>query len=354
MNNRILNISGRDVGYRCKPYIIAEIGTNHEQDIEVAKSMIAEISKTKADSIKFQIYEPHEIVSSLVRASDYGLEKMFGDISAFDMFEDYLKTPKDWFPELIDYAKGFGLHCGATIHGFEGVKWASSLDFDWVKVASMDHNNTPLLKEMIKYLRVPILISFGMAVEEDIETSIKILKEHKYGFGIFHCLAAYPPEYDELRMENIPYLANKFDVPVGFSDHTVEYQTALSALYLGAYFFEKHVTWDKTRKGPDHTFAMEYDEFSSYVTSINTSYILLEEPKFIEPKGKELNNKKNYLKSITYKNNLDKNHIITEDDVYLVRPGTGIPPKYMLSVIGRKINKPVKKDTLVNYSDLED
>ena len=132
---------------KVKNYVIVEIGTNHNRNKSKAIKMIYALSKTKCDCIKFQIYEPIEIVSKNIKAKDYGLNKLYGNITAREMFKKYLVTPKKWFPELKNLCHKLNMSFAVTIHGENGIKWAKKIKPDYLKIASMDHNNFPLIKK---------------------------------------------------------------------------------------------------------------------------------------------------------------------------------------------------------------
>ena len=138
-------------------------------DINIAKALIKEIAKAGFDCAKFQTYEANEIVNEIITSKDYKLENLYGNIPAIDMFDKYLKTPKDWFPELIELCHDLGIDCATTIHGSNGINWIKDLNFDIIKIASMDHNNFPFLRNIINNIKQPILISFGMAEFYDIK-----------------------------------------------------------------------------------------------------------------------------------------------------------------------------------------
>jgi len=142
-----------------KNFVIAEIGTNHNRSKKKAIEMINQVARTKCDCVKFQIYEPSEIVSKKVMAKDYGLNKIYGNISAYEMFKKNLVTPKSWFPELKKLCHKRKMAFAVTIHGENGIKWAKKNKPDIIKVASMDHNNFPFIKKIINTLKVPILVS---------------------------------------------------------------------------------------------------------------------------------------------------------------------------------------------------
>ena len=323
------------------PYIIAEIGTNHNRNYNIAKKMIYDLSKTNCNCIKFQIYEPFEIVSKNIKSSEYGLDKIYGNISAEKMFKNYLVTPKKWFPKLKNLCHSLGLDFAITIHGENGLKWAKKINPDLIKIASMDHTNIPFIKKIINNLNVPILASVGMADLKDVKRLHKTLKKHNAGFGIFHCCSVYPSNKNEIRLSNISYLIKKLNLLTGFSDHTIGKISSGRARALGATFFEKHVTLNKKLKGPDHPFALEIKYFKNFVKYVSRQKIKNSKKKLkfknIGPKEKK--NRLLYLKSIIVKKNLKIGYRINKKYIYFARPGNGIPPYKFEKILGLRVKK---------------
>lgn len=352
----VIAVRGRPaIGPGCAPYVIAEIGTNHDRDIAIARDMIRAIALAGCDCAKFQIYEPEEIVSARVRAADYGLDAVYGDISAQEMFARHLQTPKAWFPELLDLCHAEGLDCAATIHGPHGLDWAMRTGIDLIKIASMDHTNLPLFAEIRARASQPVLISFGMGALEDIDAAVAALRDHGAGVGLFHCVAVYPPEPEEIRIGNIPFMQARYGLPIGFSDHTLDSTVALLALAAGANFFEKHVTMDRARKGPDHPFAMEFAELAAYVAALRDGRRALSPPDtFLPPSPRETRNRDAYLKSIVARRDLAAGESLGPDDVYLARPGTGLPPGRLPAVLGMRLRRDVAAETPLHAEDLDE
>jgi len=338
-----------------KNFVIAEVGTNHNLKIRIVKKMIREISRSGCQCIKYQIYESDEIVNKKVMTSDYNLEKFYGNIKAHLMFDKYLKTPKKWFPELINYALKYKLMTAVTIHGENGIKWVIKNKPHFVKIASMDHNNFPFIKKVVQKLKVPILVSIGMAKINDIKILIKILSKYLYGHGIFYCISLYPPKKKELRLENILYLKKKYNIPVGFSDHSESMSPAMIAKSYGANFFEKHITLDKRMKGPDHAFALNVKNFKKYVDIIKKKKYIKNSNikiKFRSLSYREKLIRLKYLKGLIASKNLKKNSVIKSKDIKICRPfNNGIEPKFYEKIIGKKLKKAIKKDDNFNYRD---
>lgn len=342
---------------KTKNFVIAEIGTNHNRSKQNAIKMINEIAKTKCDCVKFQIYEAREIVSKKVMARDYGLDKIYGNITADEMFDKYLVTPKSWFPELKKLCHKKNLFFAVTIHGENGIKWAKKNKPDFIKIASMDHNNFPFIKKLINKLKVPILVSLGMAKIEDIIILVKLLKLHKYGFGLFHCTSLYPPKIDESRLSNISYLIDKFKVPIGFSDHFIGFDPAKKAKLYGANFFEKHVTLNPKDLGPDHKFAIPIKKLKKYVQGLKKLECrkkLKFKSKLFKPMSKrEFKIREKYTKSIIIKSKIEKNSKIIKSKIYLARPGTGIEPKFYEKIINKTSNRNLYPEQVLQWNHIK-
>jgi sialic acid synthase SpsE len=344
--------SGKAIGDSRSPYVIAEIGTNHDGQIDEARRLIGAAAAAGCDCVKFQIYEADEIVSPLVRTADYGLEHLFGDISACEMFDKHLKTPKEWFPVLRDECRDVGLDCCVTVHGRAGASWAAATGFDLIKVASMDHTNTPLLEFLTTSVDVPVVASFGMAKLEDVDRAVDILRGHAAGAGLFHCVAIYPPDLTELNLKRISFYRERYEMPVGFSDHAKDPLPATVAFGLGACFFEKHITMDSSRPGPDHPFALEPEDLRCYVGAIRDCALAMGSDG-VEPGERETINRTHYLKSIHFRRDMVADAVITPADVYCVRPGSGIAPGHMAEIVGCRLLHDVKAGMPLQWADID-
>jgi sialic acid synthase SpsE len=349
-----LSIQQRAVGEGRPPFVIAEIGTNHNRDLTTACALVRGIAAAGCDAAKFQIYEPEEIVSGSVSAKDYGLDTLYGEISAQEMFRRHLQTPKEWFPELRDLCHELGIACGATIHGDNGRAWAKAIGIDFVKIASMDHTNLPLLRSLVNEVTAPVLISFGLAELPDIDAAMATLRPHAPGVGLFHCVAVYPPAPDELRLSNIAALARRYAIPVGFSDHTLEVDSGAAAVRLGAVILEKHVTLDRGQPGPDHPFALEMGELALYVERARkANREAVGEAAFLPPACRERSKRASYLKSVIARRDLPAGHVVSAADVYCARPGTGIPPTDFERVVGARVRRRITAEDVIQWADLE-
>ena len=337
------------------PIVIAEIGTNHNQDIEEAKFLIQAAAEAGCQFVKFQIYEPCEIVNPLLEATEYGWDNAFGVATAWEAFDRFLKTPKSWFPRLADFTRDHGIGWGVTVHGDNGIQWATDAGPDFVKIASMDHSNLPLIESVGKTFSVPVLISLGMADYEDV-LRIGDLLPHFHGqVVLLHCSSLYPPRVDELRMSNIPSLRDLLGVRVGYSDHTVGVETAAEAASLGARVFEKHVTRHTEQVGPDHEFAIPVSELGAYVHRLNEIEVVkdsISSREFLGLSPREEAVRSRFLKSIHVTHDLRAGQRISKASLYCARPGVGIPPRFLPGLIGKTLSRSIPAHTPIQWSDL--
>ena len=339
-----------------KPVVIAEIGTNHNSDIGEARFLISSAAQAGCDYVKFQMYEAIEIVSPNVNAEEYGWDSLYGVATAYDGFDRFLKTPKEWFPALSEHARDEGIGWGVTLHGSHGIQWAQDVHPDFIKVASMDHSNLPLVRELVDSFAVPIVVSLGMADRVATEAVAEVLGRHEARAVLMHCSSLYPPTWDDLRLSNIAFLLSHYGLEVGFSDHTLGSSAATEARKQGATVFEKHITRCKRQRGPDHAFATEVGSLPEYVSEIKRQEANLmsgQEAQFIAPPEQEILNRARYMKSVIAARFIQPNTEIVPSDVYCARPGTGISPADLDQVIGRVVHRPIKAHTPLTWLDFE-
>ena len=337
--DRHIHIADRKIGPGCPVFVIAEIGTNHNRDINQAKKLIDAACSAKADSVKFQIYEADDIVSSSIQASDYDLDKDYGKCSAKELFDRYFRTPKQWLFELVPYAKKRGLIPIATAHSRNGAMFIEESGCSAIKIASMDFNNKPVLQQIVESTNLPVILSTGMSSLDDIDQTLSWIRHCPQKSALLHCVSNYPPIPDELHLGNIPFLKNKFkNIPVGFSDHSITQLSSIAAVTLGACIIEKHITLDRNQTGPDHHFSTEPHEFKELVFAIRSVAQMVScQERFEEPSATEMMKKQVYQRSLISKGNLKAGTIISMDNIQITRPGVGIAPKHLEKILGLKI-----------------
>ena len=336
----------------CSPYIIAEIGANHNGDMDLAKKMIDSAIECGCDAVKFQSWNKKSLISN----TGYKQNTIFNDSkkkhfgSLEEMVDKYYLRKEQHF-ELKNYSKSKSIDFCSTSFSKEEVDLLNEVDVEFYKVASMDINNYPLLQYVAQFNK-PILLSTGMANLGEIEKAVKIIEnEGNSKIVILHCVAIYPPENKDLNLKNITMLQNTFGYPVGFSDHSLGFVASLTSVALGACVIEKHFTTDKSLPGWDHEISSSPEEMKKIVESSKIIYQVLGNLKRTVSKNEE-EKKKVFRRSIVLNKNLKAGDIIKEEDISLKRPGTGFSPDEIKFVIGKKLKRDFEADYLLTKDDI--
>ena len=339
----------------CEPYIIAEIGANHNGDIKLAKKMIDSAVECGCDAVKFQSWTPDSLIAKeeYDRNQTYddgdGGKKHFGSLKEM-VGKYYLRAEQHH--ELNEYCKDKGVDFCSSPFSNSEVDLLMELDVPFLKIASMDINNIPFLKYVAKTMK-PIVVSTGMSTLAEIETAVKTIKDQgNDNIVLLHCISIYPPKDKDIHLRNITMLQQAFDLPIGFSDHSFGASIPLASVALGACIIEKHFTLDKDYPGWDHDISANPEEMKvicSDSKKINAALGNL----FRSVSEDEENKKSKFRRSIITSKPLKKGTVLTEDDLVYKRPGTGIPPNEYGFVIGRKLNRDLDADLVICKADFE-
>lgn len=335
-----------------QPYIIAEIGANHNGDMDLAKKLIDSAKLCGCDAVKFQSWTPNSLIckDEYNRNQEYNdsPKKHFGSLK--EMVEKYYLRPEQHI-DLKKYCDGIGITFISTPFSIKEADFLEKLKVPFYKVASMDINNLLLLEHVAKKNK-PIVLSTGMATLAEIENAVKTIESKgNYQIILLHCIAIYPPIYEDINLNNIPMLRQTFGYPVGFSDHSIGISIPLASVALGSCVIEKHFTLDKDMPGWDHAVSANPDEMKVIVEeSRNIVKALGSFRRTVSQTEEE--KKLKFRRSIVASANLHKGHKLTYKDIGVKRPGIGIPPDGLDYVIGRKLNKNKKSDELITWDDL--
>ncbi|HPN30394.1 MAG TPA: N-acetylneuraminate synthase family protein [bacterium] len=330
-------------------YIIAEIGNNHNVDLNTASKMINIAADCKANAVKFQTFKAEDIVSPFVKADEYN----GWDVSdKYEYWIDYLRTwelPLEWYDELIELTHSLGLDFISTPTSIETAEFLYSKKIDAIKIASMDVTNIPLI-ERISQMDIPVIMSVGMADEDEIDEAVSLFDKSK--LSLLHCVSDYPLDINNAQLNTIKFLEKKYRVPVGFSDHSLDVELDVYAVCAGAKIIEKHFTLDrKNHVKAEHHFSLEPEEFKSMVSRIRSVEKILGEEKKVISENEKINRDK-FRRSIFFKRNMSAGEIITEKDILWIRPATSVKPKYKKNIIGKKLKKNINAYTAFNLEDL--
>ena len=334
------------------PYIIAEIGSNHNGDMDLARKIIDAAVETGADAVKFQSWTPE----SLIAREEYEANTVYTDDpkkhwgSLREMVEEYYLR-EDQHKELKEYCDKKGVDFCSTPFSEEETDLLNELNVPFYKVASMDINNLRLLKYLSQFNK-PVILSTGMATMGEIEQAIQTLEDAgNRQIMLLHCISVYPPKMENVNLRNIPMLQQTFGYPVGFSDHTIGSAIPLASVALGACLIEKHFTIDKDLPGWDHMISAnpaEMTEICRESKNIAASLgsfrrVISEEEKKKMPKMR---------RSIITSKDLEKGAVIKEEDLTFKRPGTGISPDQTDIIVGRTLKSALSKDSVLRWENL--
>lgn len=320
------------------PYIIFEIGVNHNGSIEVARQLI-EASKTAgADAVKFQFFDPDHVVTKTAEACEYqgqatGIDKQYDLLRRLELTETDIL-------ELNSYANQLQIDFGVTFFDELSARKFKQLPVAFQKLPSGEIDNFLLLRELCSCPQT-LIISTGMATLHEIRAVVlqaKTFGKNLSDISLLHCISSYPTAHDQCNLECLQLLKDEFDVDVGFSDHTRGMLASIVAATLGAKVIEKHITLDRNMQGPDHDASLEVGELDEFVKLLReVSVIKGDRAKIVSED--EAKNKRLVRRSIFMARDVVVGQLLCEEDFILLRPGTGVPAGRLESFIGTLAHK---------------
>ncbi|MDD3254382.1 MAG: N-acetylneuraminate synthase [Parabacteroides sp.] len=331
-----------------KVLIIAEAGVNHNGSIEVAKKLIDAAALAGVDYVKFQSFKAENLVSKEAKKAEYQQKNMAdSDDSQFTMLKKLELSPEQHI-ELITYCNEKGIKFFSTAFDLESIDFLASLKLGLWKIPSGEITNYPYLKQ-IALKKEPVILSTGMCDMTDIDNAIQVLLKFgvtKEQITVLHCNTEYPTPMHDVNLNAMKAIADKFEVNIGYSDHTKGIEVPIAAVALGATVIEKHFTLDKTMEGPDHKASLEPQELIAMTTAIrNIEMALGSGEKKVT--SSEINNKSVARKSIVASQYIQVGDVLTESNLTVKRPGTGISPMLWENVLGTKATKSYQPDELI-------
>lgn len=325
--------------------VIAEAGVNHNGNIDLAKKLAVKAQEAGADIIKYQTFIPEKLVTGFAEKAGYQKETTGGKESQLDMLKKLALSQKD-FIELKEYCEEIGIAFLSTAFDMESVCFLHEIGCNLWKIPSGEITNLPYLRQIASY-KQKVIMSTGMATMEEIEAAIRVLREGGTDdITIMHCTTAYPAPYEQINLRAMCTLAEKFDLPVGYSDHSKGISVPCAAVALGATVIEKHFTLDRNMEGPDHKASLEPDELKAMVESVRIIELALGDG-IKMPTELEILNSKVARKSIVAKRCIRAGEVLTEENITTKRPGTGISPMRWDEVIGTKAVKDYCEDEMI-------
>jgi N-acetylneuraminate synthase len=341
-----IKIAGRPIGLGYSPYMIAELSANHNGRLETALRIIEEAREAGADAVKLQTYRPDTITLNC-DGEDFRIRGGLWDgRTLYELYEE-AHMPWAWHKPLFEHACKMGITIFSSPFDNTAIDLLEDLNAPAYKIASFEAVDLPLIKYAASTGK-PMIISTGMADADEIQEAIDAA--HEGGckeLAILHCVSGYPASAKDYNLRTITDMIARFGLVTGLSDHTLDNTTAIASVALGASIIEKHFTLDRSGGGPDDSFSLEPQELAALCHGAKTAWSALGQVNY-GLKSSEQSNVK-LRRSIYFVKDLKIGEVITKDCVRSVRPGFGLPPKYLSEVIGKKVLHEVRQGSPVKW-----
>lgn len=340
--NDTITIGSRKVGNNHPPFIVAELSANHQGSLAKALQIIDEVAAAGADAVKLQTYTADSLTLDI--KSDRFLinnpKSLWAGRTLYDLYQE-AATPYEWLEPLFQRCKERGLTCFSSPFDEEAVDLLEGMNAPCYKIASLEIVDHALIAKCAA-TKKPLIISTGGATLEEIDEAVQVAREHGCKeLILLKCTASYPADPKSFHLRTIPHLKEAFQLPVGLSDHSLGNGVALAAVALGACVIEKHVTHLRSEGGVDSAFSLEPQELKLLVQESKQAWQALGEVYY----GIEESEKVQLplRRSLCFVQDMKAGEIITKEHVRSLRPAGGLPPKYLPEIIGRKIERDVKR-----------
>jgi N,N'-diacetyllegionaminate synthase len=320
--------------------LVAEVGINHNGDLDLARKSIESASQAGAKAVKFQNYRTEEFLSDRTLTYEYISQGDKVVESQFDMFKR-CELKREWLPALKETCDQYNVLFLSTPTGKEGLQDLIRVGVPMLKNGSDCLQHIPLIQAMAQ-TGLPTIISTGMGSFEDIREAVEAYREAGgKDLILMHCTSVYPTPPADVNLRKIPALARAFNCPVGLSDHSAGVVAALGAVALGVRIIEKHFTVDRNLPGPDHRFSSDPAELKLLVHAVRELETCLGS-ELIAAASAESHGRVQYRLSCVAARDLPAGHVLTEADIAFRRPGYGLPPKEFAKLLGRRLPGPVE------------
>ena len=341
-----ITIDGRKIGPDHPPYIIAELSANHNGDINRAFQIMEEAKRAGADAIKLQTYT-HETITIDCDSEDFQIHGGLWDGQTLYELYKGAHMPWEWHKPLFEKAKELGITIFSSPFDFTAVDLLEELDAPAYKIASFELVDLPLIARVAQTGK-PMIMSTGMANEEEIAEAIKTAKDNGCEeLVVLHCVSGYPAPAEQYNLRTISDIATRFNVLSGLSDHTIDNATAVASVALGACLIEKHVTLDRNGGGADDSFSLEPHELTQLCNDAKTAWQALGKVNYERTEAEKGNVK--FRRSLYVVKDIAEGEELTNENVKSIRPGFGLEPKFYNDVIGKKAKKSLTKGTPLTF-----
>jgi N-acetylneuraminate synthase len=343
-----IKLGGRPVGQRHPPFIVAEMSGNHNRSFTRAMEIVEAAAGAGAHALKLQTYTA-ETMTLDVEEGDFFIDdpnNIWRGTSLSKLYRD-AHTPWDWHKPIFDRCRELGLVCFSTPFDGTAVDFLETLDVPCYKIASFENVDIPLIRK-VGATGKPLILSTGMATVAELDDAVRAARDAGCSsIVLLKCTSAYPSPPEGANLLTIPHLRDLFGVEVGLSDHTMGIGVAVAGVALGASMIEKHFTLRRADGGVDASFSMEPEELRTLVVECRNAREALGSIRY-GPAGQEKESLK-YRRSLYAGEDMKAGDLLTRENLRVVRPGNGLPPKYYDVLLGKKLSRDVKKGTPIRW-----
>jgi N-acetylneuraminate synthase len=344
----VFKISGRPIGAEFAPFIIAEMSGNHNQSLERALEIVGEAARTGAHALKIQTYTPDTMTLDIDERefliSDS--KSLWSGTSLYKLYSEAY-TPWEWHKPIFDKARELGIIAFSTPFDDTSVDFLEDLDVPCYKIASFENTDLPLIRRVASTGK-PLIISTGMATVAELDETVRAAR----GAGcrdliLLKCTSTYPATAENTNILTIPHMKELFGCEIGLSDHTMGVGVSVASVALGATVIEKHFTINRADGGVDSTFSMEPNEMKQLVLETERAWQALGRVSY----GATAAEKKStqFRRSLYIVEDVEQGEVLTEKNLRSIRPGNGLPVKFIYELLGMRVNRKIKKGTAMSW-----
>lgn len=346
--NNAFSILDREVGAQHPPFIIAEMSGNHNQSLERALEIVEAAAQSGAEGLKIQTYTPDTMTIDLdegeFHISDPDIP--WAGSSLYQLYDEAY-TPWDWHQPIFDRARELGMIPFSTPFDETAVDFLEELDTPCYKIASFENTDLPLIRRVAATGK-PLIISTGMASVAELDDTVRAARAAGCrDLVLLKCTSTYPATADNTNILTIPHMRELFGCQVGLSDHTLGVGVSVASVVLGASVIEKHFTLKRADGGVDSSFSMEPEEMAQLVVETRRAWQALGRPQYgaTDAERKSIQ----FRRSLYIVADLQAGELLTPENLRAIRPGHGLPPKYLERVMGRAVRRDVKRGTALAW-----
>lgn len=343
-----MKIGDREVGLGARPYLIAEMSGNHNQSLDRALEIVDAAAASGADAIKLQTYTADTMTLN-VRAPGFVIEdpnSLWAGRQLWELYDE-AHTPWDWHKPIMDRAASHGMHCFSSPFDETAVDFLEGLGVPAYKIASFEITDLPLVTKVAKTGK-PMIISTGMATVAEIDDAIRAARAAGNDqIVILKCTSTYPATPENTNISTIPNMREAFGVDVGLSDHTMGCGVSVAAVGMGAVLIEKHFTLARADGGVDSTFSLEPAEFRTLRTESERAWQSIGQVTYGGTKAEEKS--RAFRRSLYIAKDLAPGDVLTPENLRIIRPGFGLPPKFYEQMLGKAVKREAPAGTPVSW-----